>query len=193
MGVALALGGAPVLVQCVEELLEVRVHHVAVVPLSGIVVLTDALGGVTVQNQSAFTSEGVEFPAGPQRLTGDRAAVFVRSEGGGDGARIDAEHAYLRAVTGVLLVGAPPAKGVLKAVSSELFPRLRVDPGLHGAAVARLALPLRHLRSEDVHLHRLPVDRVPTAAGETLQIARPEAVRDLRRRLREDALQRSPS
>jgi LCP family protein required for cell wall assembly len=189
LGSALALGGVPLTVHCVEQLVQVPVQHVAVVPLSSIAVLTDALGGVTVQNRSAFTSEGAAFPMGAQRLTGERAVQYVRSGGTADGARIDAEHAYLRGVMGVLLVGAPPAKGVLRAVSSELFPRLQVDPGLDAAVVARLALSLRNLRGEDVHLHRLPTDRAVTAAGDAVPRPRPEAVAALRRHLREDTLQ----
>jgi polyisoprenyl-teichoic acid--peptidoglycan teichoic acid transferase len=191
IGTTLALGGVPVMVQCVEQLFEVRVNHVAVVPLSGIAVLTDALGGVAVDNGSAFTSEGVDFPSGALRLDGDRAVAFVR-RGAAAGARIDAEHAYLRGVIAVLLRAGggrrpPLEKRLLQAITSQLVPHLQVDPGFDGAAVARLAVSLHGLRGGDVHLARLPVRSEASADGRVLLVCR-DGLAALRQHLRADTL-----
>jgi polyisoprenyl-teichoic acid--peptidoglycan teichoic acid transferase len=176
----------------VEQLFEVRVDHVAVVPPSGIAVLTDALGGVAVDNGSAFTSEGVDFPSGALRLDGDRAVAFVRRGGAAAGARIDAEHAYLRGVIAVLLRAGggrrpPLEKGLLQAITSQLVPRLQVDPGFDGAAVARLAVSLHGLRGGDVHLARLPVRSEASAHGRVLLVCR-DGLAALRQHLRADTL-----
>ena len=39
--------------------------------------LTDAVGGVTVYNRTAFTSNGVHFPKGNITVSGERAIYFV--------------------------------------------------------------------------------------------------------------------
>lgn len=52
---ALAFGGVPLTVQTVESLIGVRIDHVAIVDFSGFTMLTNALGGVTVDNAVPFT------------------------------------------------------------------------------------------------------------------------------------------
>ena len=46
--------------------------------MRGIKDLVDAVGGVTVNNDLAFTNEGVSFDVGQIRLNGDQALAFVR-------------------------------------------------------------------------------------------------------------------
>jgi LCP family protein required for cell wall assembly len=154
---ALALGGVPLVVRCTEDLLGIRMDHVVVLPLTGLAALTDALGGVTVQNEVPFEADGVTFPAGEQRLDGMRAAAFLRAAGTGGADRIDREHAYLRGLIELLLGGGPalPA-GTVRAVASAVLPRLTTDPALDTPAVMRLALALRRLRDSDVRLGRVP-------------------------------------
>jgi polyisoprenyl-teichoic acid--peptidoglycan teichoic acid transferase len=52
---ALAIGGVPLTVQTVENLLDTRIDHVAVLDFEGFAAITDVLGGVTVNNERAFT------------------------------------------------------------------------------------------------------------------------------------------
>lgn len=191
VGAGLALGGVPLVVQAAEHLLGLRLHHVAVLPLTGLGALTDALGGVPVDNGTAFTSDGVAFPAGKQRLDGTRAVAFVRSTGRGHVGRMDAERAYLSGLVDLLVGRGRPMidRDALHAVATGVFPRLATDPGLDGAAVAHLAIRFRGLRAEDVHTHRLPVRQVATAEGGTAVVPDPAALAVLRRALRDDTLQ----
>ena len=49
---AFAIGGVPLTVQTVENLLDTRIDHVAVLDFEGFAAITDVLGGVTVNNES---------------------------------------------------------------------------------------------------------------------------------------------
>src|SRR4051812_24208928 len=107
---ALADGGVPLAVATVERLVGVRMDHVAVISFTGLVGLTDAVGGVTVTNPTAFVSPyagGRTFPVGPVRLDGRDALGYVRGTGNsgasGDELRISTQRAYLTAVLGRLL------------------------------------------------------------------------------------------
>ncbi|MGO8610054.1 LCP family protein, partial [Rhizobium johnstonii] len=65
-------------VQTIESIIDVRIDHVAVIDFEGFAGLTDALGGVPVNNEIAFTRGGVNYAAGPITLDGDHALGFVR-------------------------------------------------------------------------------------------------------------------
>jgi LCP family protein required for cell wall assembly len=189
IGRMLAQGGVPLIVQAVEHLLDLRLHHVSVLPLTGLAALTDALGGVPVDNGTAFMSDGIAFPAGRQRLDGAHAVAFVRSTGHGYAGRMDAERAYLRGLVELLVGrGRPPERETIAAIAADVFPRLATDPGLDGAAVVRLAVRFRGLRADAVHVHRLPVRQTPSGSGRTAVVPDPVALEALRRSLRNDAL-----
>src|SRR4051794_14986604 len=159
VGAALSLGGVPLAVQTVEGLLQHRIDHVAVLPLTALAALTDAVGGVPVDNGRAFLSDGIEFPPGRQHLDGRAVVAFVRRTGSSAVDRIEAEHAYLRGLTHRLLGhGARLERGAVRAISATVIPRLATDAGLDAAAVVRLALPLRALAGEDLHVLRLPTE-----------------------------------
>lgn len=194
VGTALALGGVPLAVQAVEHLVGVPLHHVSVLPLSGLAALTDALGGVPVDNRTAFVSDGIEFAAGKQRLDGGRAVAFVRSTGHGHVGRMDAERAYLRGLVDLLAGhGRAPERDAIHAIAADVFPRLATDSGFDGAAVVGLAVRFRGLHAGDVHVHRLPVRQVPSTSGGTVVVPDAAGLEALRRALRNDALPRDGS
>src|SRR3712207_7834838 len=61
-----------------EELLDVRMDHVAQVDLDGFVSLTEELRGVRVYNKHASVSNGYHFPVGWITIRGDQALASVR-------------------------------------------------------------------------------------------------------------------
>ena len=75
---ALSYGGVPLMVQTVESLLNSRIDHVAIIDFEGFKGLTDALGGVEVDNSVAFTRDGHTYAQGPITLNGEQALGFVR-------------------------------------------------------------------------------------------------------------------
>lgn len=100
---AYALGGGPLAVTTLEDLLGVRMDHVAVIDLNGFVELTDQLGGVTVDNPTASTAGAYDFPKGRLDLTGDKALAYVTQVSdlpGGDSSRTERQRLVMRAMFG---------------------------------------------------------------------------------------------
>jgi len=159
---AYSWGGAPLLVQTVEQLLDTRVSHVALMDFEGFSSMSTALGGVEVDSPVAFSSRNVpghDFTAGRNVVAGDRALAFVRERyafADADHQRVRNQQAFLRGVVhGLLQDGlADPAR-----VTSFLGATSRwvtVDAGLGPAETARLGYELRRVRTDDVTFFTLP-------------------------------------
>ncbi|MCJ0906953.1 LCP family protein [Rhodococcus sp. ARC_M6] len=78
---AFAWGGAPLLVQTVEQATGLRIDHYAEIGFSGFAGIVDAVGGVNVCLQSPIDDPlaGINLPAGCQDLAGKDALGFVRT------------------------------------------------------------------------------------------------------------------
>ena len=103
---ALALGGVPLMVQTVEGIIDQRIDHVAVIDFEGFTGLTSALGGVTLQNDIAFTSGQYSFPQGEITVAGEEALAYVRARypfSDGDYQRAYNQRALLRGAIGQLM------------------------------------------------------------------------------------------
>lgn len=71
--------GAPAMaMDSVENLFNVNIDHYVSINMEGFKELIDALGGVTVNNNFAFSSGGYDFPEGQQFLSGDEALAYTR-------------------------------------------------------------------------------------------------------------------
>lgn len=82
---ALPLGGIPYEQKVVSDYLGITLDHYGLIDFTGAIKIVDKFGGVEVNNPVAFTSMGVDFPAGPQTLNGDQALAYARYRGGPDG------------------------------------------------------------------------------------------------------------
>ena len=94
---AYAYGQSPLLVETIQDLVGVKIDHVAKTDFEGFKNLTDALGGVTVTNQHASP----EYPAGQLELDGDEALAYVRERktlAEGDISRGQRQQAWLKAM-----------------------------------------------------------------------------------------------
>ncbi|MEE3063644.1 MAG: LCP family protein [Actinomycetota bacterium] len=78
---AFAIGGAPLLVQTVEQATGLRLDHYAEIGFSGFAAVVDALGGVTVCPTAPINDPlaGIDLPAGCQKLNGRSALGYVRT------------------------------------------------------------------------------------------------------------------
>ncbi|ETW22249.1 LytTR family transcriptional regulator [Mycobacterium gastri 'Wayne'] len=78
---AFVTGGAPLLVQTVEQATGLRVDHYAEVGFGGFAELVDALGGVNMCLSEPIRDPlaGIDLPAGCQQLDGRRGLGYVRS------------------------------------------------------------------------------------------------------------------
>lgn len=75
---AYSYGGPAMAMDSVENLFNVNIDHYVTINMEGFKELIDALGGVTVNNDFAFTSRGLDFPEGEQFLSGDEALEYTR-------------------------------------------------------------------------------------------------------------------
>lgn len=157
---ALALGGVPLVVQTVENLISARIDRVAIVDFEGFKGVTDALGGVDVEVANTFTTGKHTFTQGVQHLNGEQALVFVRERHSfydGDFQRARNQQAYLKGVLGqVLSTDTLLDPGKISGLVSAISPYLTVDDGFTPLYVAGLGVELRSLRSDDLTFFTAP-------------------------------------
>jgi len=75
---AYAWGGTQMAIETVQNLLNIPIDFYAELDMSGFGSLIDAVNGVTVYNDFAFTQHDIFFPVGEQTLNGYQALAFVR-------------------------------------------------------------------------------------------------------------------
>jgi LCP family protein required for cell wall assembly len=78
---AFAMGGAPLLIQTMEQATGLRLNHYVEIGFGGFAGVVDALGGVTVCPTMPINDPlaGIDLPAGCQKLDGRNALGYVRS------------------------------------------------------------------------------------------------------------------
>ena len=172
---ALAFGGVPLAVQTVENLVGVRVDHVAIIDFEGFKALTDSLGGVTIDNQRAFTPTelpSVSFPRGEITLNGEEALAYVRdrmSFADGDFQRVRNQQTFLRGLANTLLTRVSltnPAQ-TLRLVDS-LSPYMARDPGLTSEVIVGVAGSLRGVTSDSVTSFTMPTTGTGAIRGQSV-------------------------
>ncbi|PZF07943.1 LytR family transcriptional regulator [Curtobacterium sp. MCLR17_040] len=163
---AYSWGGVPLTVQTVEQLLDVRVDHVAEIDFAGFADMTDALGGVTVDSPRAFSARGHDFTAGANRLDGAAALAFVRERyafADADHTRVRNQQAFMRGVVdGLLSRGTVTNPGRIQDFVAATSDHLAVDAGLPSSRLVELGWSLRAARADD-----LVTFTVPTAGSGT--------------------------
>ena len=166
MNAAYAWGGVPLTVRTVEQLLDVRVDHVAEIDFTGFEDMTDALGGVTVSSPQAFSTTHHDFVAGTNRLDGADALAFVRERhafADADHTRVRNQQAFMRGVVdGLLSRGTVTNPGRIQDFVAATSEHLSVDAGFTFARMAELGWSLRAVRADD-----LVTFTVPTAGSGT--------------------------
>jgi len=156
-------GGPAKLVETVELLTELDLHHYVEVDLLGLYDVTNALGGVEVCLSQAAREpkSGIDLSAGRHVLDGREALAFVRQrEGlpGGDLGRIRRQQHFVGSVvrealsTGVLL-DPMTLDRLLRAVGGSL----RTDPGTSTGDLLDAARSLRGVVAGQVQFQTVPV------------------------------------
>ncbi len=143
---ALNYGGVSLQVATIENLVGVKIDHVAEIEFEGFKSLVNAVGGVDVQVPFAFTSNVWTFTPGLMHLNGSGALSFVRERYSfvdGDYQRVRNQRAFVRGLYNTM-----KAKGALNNVASfqaaieSLTGYMRVDQGLNAAQIAQIAAPV---------------------------------------------------
>lgn len=191
---ALGAGGIPLVVDTVNELLQTRIDHVAVIDFDGFEDLTAALGGVYVDNPRSF-SAGTRnpdfYPEGTIRLEGSEALRFVRERKAfdtGDFVRVENQQMVVRAIIDRFLSSdtlTNPAR--IMDVVESFAPYLRVDDDLTAETLAGYALDMTDLRTSDVHFFTMPMgENATTTGGAEVILPNQEAIAMLQRALAEE-------
>ncbi|QUG40762.1 LCP family protein [Psychrobacillus sp. INOP01] len=75
---AYAFGGIDMALHSVENLIDIPIDYVVQVNMESFLKIVDSVGGVTVENSTAFEENGYLFEDGPIHLDGDMALSYVR-------------------------------------------------------------------------------------------------------------------
>ncbi len=75
---AYAYGGSDMSVKTVENFLDIHIDYYVTMNMEGLAQLVNAVDGITVNNDMAFTQDGFQFPKGQLHLSGEEALAYVR-------------------------------------------------------------------------------------------------------------------
>ena len=79
---AYAFGGPALTIKTLKEMLDIPIHHAATIDFEGFIGLSDAIGGVTIDNDITFTSTTfgapITFPKGKLTLSGNDLLIYCR-------------------------------------------------------------------------------------------------------------------
>ena len=157
---AYSWGGAPLAVETMELLLDVPMDNTVLIDFEGFKNVIDALGGVTVNNREASSSEGFDFPKGEITLDGEEALRFVRERknlSDGDFGRAARQRDVIKAVLGKLASGGVLADpGRFRESVTELGKNFTVDEGLTNDNIIRLGWELKGVSPSDIKSFQLP-------------------------------------
>lgn len=167
---AIAFGGVPLAVNTVENFIGARIDHVALIDFESFTGLTDAVGGVTLDNQIPFTSlhGGFTFAKGKITLNGEEALGYVRERYAftdGDHQRVRNQQAYLQGLMKKLLNTSTltsPAK--MNATFAALQPYLVLDSGFDLATAVGLGSELSGIRNSGFEFFTSPTSGSGTSA-----------------------------
>jgi len=156
-----AFGGPSLLIQTVEQLTQVRIDHYVAIDFTGIIQVTDDLGGVDVVVAETTRNGPYTFEAGVNHLDGDEARWYLGQRyglPGGDFDRVKRQQQYLRAMFGKLFstdTFTDPGRldGALRAVTSAVS----VDDTLGNRELLALAYSMRNVTPDDIDYFTAPV------------------------------------
>jgi polyisoprenyl-teichoic acid--peptidoglycan teichoic acid transferase len=189
---AFAFGGAPLAVRTLENLMDTRMDHVALIDFEGFIRLTEDLGGVTVTNKTAFSSHGFDYPSGKITVAGEEALWFVRERTqlpGGDLDRAENQRKVIKAIVekglSVKVISDPTTFiGFIGNVAKHLT----VDNDLTDSEIRRTALSLR-LTGKDIELLQAPISGFGTTSdGQSIDVVDTAKLAELSNALKNDKL-----
>lgn len=169
---AVSYGGLPLAVNTIENFIGARIDHVALIDFESFKGLTNAVGGVTVHNDIAYTAQngggGFSFEAGDITLNGDQALSFVRERyafSDGDYQRARNQQTYLKGLTQKLLSAETLGSiDKLTGTFQALKPYLILDEELDLVSAVSLGYDMRNLRSDGITFFTSPTLGTGTSA-----------------------------
>ncbi len=129
---AYAFGGTDMSIATVENLLNIPIDYFVKVNMEGFKELVDAVGGITVQNQMNFVSDGNTFKKGALKLTGDEALAYVRmrkQDAKGDFGRQQRQRQIIQGIIskGTSLSSIAKYETILEALGNNIKTNINLD------------------------------------------------------------------
>ena len=157
---ALNYGGISLQVATVENLVGVKIDHVAEMEFEGFKSLVNSVGGVDVQVPFDFDINAWSFRQGTQHMDGGAALAFVRARyqfADGDYQRVRNQRAFLRGLYNTMKVkGALSSVGTFQSSVESISGYMRVDSGLNAAQIAQIAAPVLTSGDTTMRMTTLP-------------------------------------
>ena len=184
-------GGPALTVKTLEDLTGADMNHVVLVDFEGFIDLTTDLGGVTVQNKTAFSSHGYDYPKGKVKIEGKKALWFVRERHalpGGDLDRAENQRNVIKAIVAKgLSAGVVSDPATFTSFIGNLSKHLTVDNSLSDAQIRSTALSLR-LGAKDIQLLQAPLAGFGTADGQSIDVVDQAKMAELGKALQDDTM-----
>ena len=190
---AYSFGGPALTVETLESLLDVRMDHLAMIDFEGFLGLSEAVGGVTVNNRIASRSAGYTFPKGEITLQGEELLAYVRQRHGlpmGDLDRTERHRAVIKAL--VLKLARPEILAnpvTFRAIAEDIGIYITVDDALNNDAIVELATSVRLSGGGSIRSLQAPISgfgRSP--AGASIDIVDFDELEKLATAMRDDDL-----
>jgi LCP family protein required for cell wall assembly len=163
LNASFAFGGAPLLIQTIEKMTNLKIDHYVEINFAGFTGVVDALGGVEVCSKVPINDpkSHLILSAGTHTLDGIDALKYVRTrdfDGRGDIGRMERQQQFISAVlrkatsTGVLL---NPIK--LANFYNATISTVKMDEGLDKNDLLTLAKQMRNLSSGNIRTLTVPI------------------------------------
>lgn len=169
---AYSIGGLQLTMNTVESLLDINLDHIAIIDFDGFAGLTDALGGVTIDNPVEFEAgqnNPTTFPEGEITISGNDALRYVRERKSfpeSDFMRVENQQRVLQAIMDEMLTPdtlSNPSR--IQDIVTKFTPYISVDEDLDSSQIVSYAASMTHLRGSDVESFTIPVDEPHTTPG----------------------------
>jgi LCP family protein required for cell wall assembly len=190
---AMSLGGVPLVVQTVEQFVDTRIDHVAIVDFESFAAISDSLGGVRVENPAAFTAvSGERFEEGALTLSGSDALAFVRERKAfatGDYRRAANQQRFLKGMlSGILSPDTLLNPFRVSELVSAVSPHLTVDDGIDPWYLLSTIWSAREIRSGDVHFFTSPTLGTGWRGGQSVVLPDEEELEVVRQAITDGTL-----
>lgn len=165
-------GGYPATIQTIEGLTGAEIDHMVIVDFEGFSDLTTALGGVEVENDTAFSAGQANpsyYPEGTIRLEGTDALRFVRERKAftdGDYQRVQNQQKFLNGMASQLLDSstlANPSK--ISNMVNAFTPYLTVDQSLDAETLVDYGMSMNEMRPSNITSFTIPNAGTGTTQG----------------------------
>lgn len=195
---ALSFGGVPLAVKTVENFLDIHVDHVVVIDFDGVKKLTKILGGVTLDNPVAFSTDPIADPTvyyfkkGLVTLEGGSALAYVRERHAfaqGDVARVANQQRFVAAlIEKILSMDVLTNPGKLVGIAGAIGELLVTDEAIDSSWVLSTALELSDITTDDLTFFTMPIETTAMIGSQYAVIANESEIGRLSDMLNTDSM-----